>query len=405
MRRLGILGHGFVDWAGGLDFLRTVVDSLVATNEPVELHLLLPTRGPRLALRRAGGGLKRSVKKVLGRQVASVRRPEAPLIDEFATSLGSRLTAHRIDIGDEPIHACAHRLGLSALLPSLYPLPASLQVPWLGYIADFQHRHLPAYFSADECAARDRAYVDMLARARTVIVNSRAVARDATVFAPACNARIVALPFGAAPQPEWFEPDAVAPAAKHGIDGPYFMVCNQFWQHKDHATAWRAFARLLHEEPSAHLVCTGETSDYRHPGHFENLQRSAEALGIARRLHVLGLLSKREQVQLLRCAVAVLQPTLYEGGPGGGAVYDAVALGVPAIVSDLPVNTEIDEPGVAFFRAGDDLALADAMRTALRSQEPRPDARTLIEAGRRRRAACGRVLLDAIAANPLGDLR
>ena len=27
----------------------------------------------------------------------------------------------------------------------------------------------------------------------------------------------------------------------HGAD--YFIVCNQFWIHKDHATAFRAFAR------------------------------------------------------------------------------------------------------------------------------------------------------------------
>lgn len=401
MMRLGVLGHGFIDWAGGIDFLDTVVDSLLAAEERVELHLMLPVRGKRLALRQGMRRVKRAIRNAVGLPVPTFRSPESHLIDEFAAAFGGSVAVHRIDIGERALMAAGRRLRLQALLPALRPLAAAAPVPWLGYIADFQHRHLPSYFSASECAARDAAYADMLTRARTVIVNSRAVARDALAFAPNCRARIVALPFGAAPRRDWFDHTTTGPEGPlqvHGIEGPYFLISNQFWQHKDHATAWRAFARIASEHPTARLVCTGETSDYRNPQHFDALQRSAADLGISARLHILGLLAKREQIALMRRAVAVIQPTLYEGGPGGGAVYDAVALGVPAIVSNLEVNSEIAEPGITLFPAGDDLALAEAMRHALRATTPRPDADALIRAGRRRRRACGQVLLEAIHA-------
>jgi hypothetical protein len=69
------------------------------------------------------------------------------------------------------------------------------------------------------------------------------------------------------------------------------------------------------------------------------------------------------------------------------------------MLSDIPVNREIEEPGVSFFRSGNASDLAASMRDALdRPPPPRPDRATLIESGRRRRAACGQVLLQAIEA-------
>jgi glycosyltransferase involved in cell wall biosynthesis len=146
-------------------------------------------------------------------------------------------------------------------------------------------------------------------------------------------------------------------------------------------------------------VCTGDTSDFRDMNHFPLLTAMAGQLGIAPRLHVLGLVPKREQIALLRGARALIQPTLSEGGPGGGAAYDAVSLGVPALLSDIPVNREIHDRGVQFFRVGDAGDLASKMRDAL--DQPvlaRPDPAALIALGRERRAACGQVLLRAIAA-------
>ena len=74
---------------------------------------------------------------------------------------------------------------------------------------------------------------------------------------------------------------------------------------------------------------------------------------------MLGFIPKPDQIRLMREAVAVVQPTLFEGGPGGGSIYNAIALGRPVIVSDLPVNREIESSGDSLFRPSRSRGLAE----------------------------------------------
>lgn len=398
MRRIGLLGHNFIDWAGGLEFLRMMMASLQAVDEPLELHVLLPVRGPRVALHGVLRRLRRAAARLLGRGVASSYAPTTADVRQAFERVNGAVHLHRIDTGAAALRHAASRLGLEALIPAFHPLEPSAGRPWVGYIYDFQHRHLPHLFSDQERASRDRQFDAMLARAAVIVVNARAVERDARAFRPDSAARIVAMPINASPPPEWFDGDVPATQARYGLAGPYLIICNQFWIHKDHRTAFDAFARIAAEFPDVRLVCTGATSDYRNPRHLEELLAFARERGIGARVHVLGLIPKQDQVDLVRGARAVVQPTLSEGGPGGGAAYDAIALGVPALVSDIPVNLEIEEPGVSFFRAGDPQALADAMRALLGAlPQPMRSPAALMAAGAERRRRCGLALLQAIA--------
>ncbi|MFY9512608.1 MAG: glycosyltransferase family 1 protein [Rubrivivax sp.] len=398
MTRIGILGHRFIEWGGGLDFLRMVCASLHATGEPLQLHLLLPTRGPRaaaLALAHQAQGL---LLQALGRGSMAAFAPAHDIVLDAVADTGGEVQIHTIDAGDAALLRAAARLALDVVLPAFDPLPPGATLPWVGYVYDFQHLHLPQLFTPEDRAKRDRNFARLLDRADVVIANARAVADDARRFRPQSQARIVALPFSAAPAPAWLDIDVGAVCARHGLQQPYFIVCNQFWVHKDHGTAFRAFAQVAAAHPDVHLVCTGATSDHRSPAHFETLMQFVAAHGLQPRVHVLGLIPKREQIALVRAALALVQPTLSEGGPGGGAVYDAVSLGVPALVSDIAVNREIDEPEVRFFRAGDADDLARGMHAALQAGSvPAPSSDDLLRRGRQRRAQCGQALLQAIA--------
>jgi glycosyltransferase involved in cell wall biosynthesis len=107
---------------------------------------------------------------------------------------------------------------------------------------------------------------------------------------------------------------------------------------------------------------------------------------------------KRDQIQIMKHACAVIQPALLEGGPGGGSVYDAVSLDVPAIISDIPVNREVEGPAIEFFPAGQAAALADKMKARLAAPHRRASPNELITAGQRRRAKCAAVLWSAVDA-------
>ena len=120
-------------------------------------------------------------------------------------------------------------------------------------------------------------------------------------------------------------------------------------------------------------------------------------MGILDRIHFLGHIPKQDQIGIMNGAIAVIQPTLFEGGPGGGAVYDAVAIGVPAILSDIPVNLEIvGEANLLYFKAGDASDLTEKMKTVLTSPVKRSNPEELLETGRVRIEKLGETLIEAI---------
>lgn len=396
MMRIGMLGHGFVEWMGGVDFLRMIIDSLLAADPTLELHLLVPNSGPLYQARSWLRRIKRLGLESMGRPVGKHQPPGQQIINELMFEFGGRLRLHQIDIGERAIRRASVRLQLDVLLPSIVPLK-NQSLPWIGYLPDFQHAYYPEFFSEREIIRRNIVFRRMLESASHLIVNAHAVANDIDRFYPMHRARIIVLPFSASPNPRWLElgpPDLNS----YGINGPYFIISNQFWQHKDHKTAWYALALLMRQRPEVKLVCTGSTQDYRNPRYFEALVRLSSELGIDGHVVILGVVPKDEQIKLIRGSVALVQPTLFEGGPGGGAVFDAVSVGVPCIVSDVPINRELDHPGVSFFKAGDPVSLCEAMNMALDRYpfQKRPAPHELMAGGRERRRRCGRVLIDLV---------
>jgi glycosyltransferase involved in cell wall biosynthesis len=409
--RIGIVAEGLAEWQGGIDFLRMICDSLRLglAGETPELVLCYP-RLPALA------AAHQAVLPWRNWLVAGIGQGKRPPWRELVSRQRSESSAARIArvkdaIGELPVlrfrnddalAALARQQRLACLLPSFRALSPCVRTPWVGYLYDFQHRHLPHLFSAADRAQRDAQFAAMAARARYVLVNSRAAAGDCRHFLGSEGAKFVPLPFGAAPMPDWLaeRPDLLA---KYALPRRYFLVSNQFWTHKNHRLVFAALERLAHAPAAAELavVCTGSTVDARDSGYFPSLERMLAESGMAAKVRILGHIPKRDQIEIMKRAVALIQPTLFEGGPGGGAVYDAVSLGVPALVSDIPVNRELGGLGLAvkFFGPQDAAALADLMLEQLRDPAPaRQDATTLVALGRERRQAVGKVLAETIAA-------
>jgi glycosyltransferase involved in cell wall biosynthesis len=386
--RIGVLGHNFCLWYGGIDFLRLVTESLLVASTASDVCLVVPIKGTRYSTRLVARSLR---DQFLGKKA---NYPSTTEILEEVKSFHPLLKIHLVDAGPRALgHAC-HTAGIDVLLPSAYVQPYSLRTPWIGYLADFQHKHLPSLFSKSSSATRDRDFARMLTNASTIIVNSRAVASDAERFFPGHSARVFSLPFGAGvPREEPKSFDTLAGLYK--IESRYFIVSNQFWIHKDHATAFRAIAKLNRTHPDLVLVCTGEPSDPRDSGYFRSLGVLIKELNIEDRVKILGVVPKAHQLGLLQNSICLVQPTLSEGGPGGGSVFDAVGLGVRSLVSDIAVNLELTDRSVSFFVAGDSDDLVRGMLKVLEEPYTRPSGLDLRNAAIARRQACGQVLLAA----------
>jgi glycosyltransferase involved in cell wall biosynthesis len=196
----------------------------------------------------------------------------------------------------------------------------------------------------------------------------------------------------------WLEEGNPDLLERYNLPRRYFLISNQFWIHKSHITAFRALAMLSNDQSCAdiHLVCTGKMEDHRFPDHIRDLQQKIREVGIEGRVHLLGHIPKLDQIAIMKNSLAVLQPTLFEGGPGGGAVYDAVSLGVPAILSDIPVNREIkNEENLFYFKAGSPTDLAEAIRVFLKGDNRRPGKEELLLRGEQRKQLTRERLLEA----------
>ena len=95
-------------------------------------------------------------------------------------------------------------------------------------------------------------------------------------------------------------------------------------------------------------------------------------------------------------SLGVLQPTLFEGGPGGGAVHDAISLGVPSIVSDIPVNKEIKAENVYFFKTKDAEDLSKKMHNLIVNSPSKPSKEKLLLLRKENLLKTGRSLEEII---------
>ena len=372
-------------WQGGREFFRLAATSLCVSLEPGDrLAIVAPRLHDGFGFR-----LARVAKRVL------LRRASRAWIREELARKGQRSILRRL-LGRGFTYANASPSTFDVVGP-LGGLPYLLGgAAWLGYIPDLQHRRLPEMFSAAERDARDGHYRSILSHANAVVVNADAVRADLAEFYPDLPCPVTVLPFAPVAEADWLVADADV-LTRYRLSTPYFICSNQFWRHKNHGVIFDSMAIAAAAGDDVRFVFTNATQDYRHPGYFDDLMRQVARLGIGERVHILGLLPKIDQIQLMRNAVAVVQPSLFEGGPGGGSIYNAVALGVPTLVSDIPVNREIAHVITDYFDPRDPADLAQKLAAITARPRTVTVDRDLMAAGDRRLRDFGRALRAALA--------
>lgn len=351
MRTIGILTHVFSGWSGGTDFMRKLIFALKSVADEQNLRLIIIAEP--LYAYKSMRGPKRLWKKFLEKKLGRDLKPYPVFLDCGLPYVVAE---------KNQIKAVVQKEGIQCLIPNLAQTLAGEIPNTIGYLYDCQHKYLPHFFSPKQIEARDEFFVKMLAAHDKIIVNAQSAREDFIKFYGASEQKVYALPFAPILEPEYLQ-DTLADISEFSLPKRYFLISNQFWKHKDHTAAFTAFSHFVSapQYSDFQLVCTGATDDLRDPAYIESLHQLIHSLGMEAKIRLLGLIDKKKQIQIMKGAVAVVQPTLFEGGPGGGAVFEAITLGVPSIVSDIPTNREINEGEVSFFSAGDPEDLARKM--------------------------------------------
>jgi glycosyltransferase involved in cell wall biosynthesis len=271
-------------------------------------------------------------------------------------------------------------------------------VPWIGWIPDFQHKRLPNFFSEDELRRRDEGFQEIVNDADHIVVSSEDARGDLLRWFPTKPERVSAFPFVSVSDDQWYQQEPGKIAAQFQLPEKFLIFPSQFWVHKNHRVLFEAI-RILRDKGlnDICLVSTGHTNDYRHPEYFTSLQKLLAQNGLDAHVRILGLLPRDIQIQLFRRAVAVVQPSLFEGW--SALVEDARTLGKPIYVSDIPVHREQQPSKAVFFHPDRADELAEMVARDWPNLKPGPDLAEEDEARsemRRRALSFARLFLQIV---------
>lgn len=403
--KIAILGESLTSWGGGLDFLYLCTNALVfkEKTEPIELFVLIPKQDSLVwKLKDITRPYRYAVRDILNFQIPHWQRVNPIGITQVINRFDSIIDPMQIIfyVNHYDLSIKLQKIKPNVVIPvASHSLCLKISTPWIGYITDFQYAYYPHFFSSTSRKTIEINLKKIVGLSKAIIVNSKAVKSDIERFFPNTNCKIFPLPFSAAPNKNYLEQKNHRLADQYNLPSKYFLISNQFWVHKSHLTAFEAFAILitwLNPKENIGLICTGVDNN-RSSAYINSLKRRIGELSLNDKIDFLGYLPKKDQIQIMRGAIAVLQPTLFEGGPGGGAVYDAIAMGVPAIVSNIPVNLEIqNEERIFFFQSGSANDMALKMLDVIKRKFKPIDPKNLIDKGDRRTNLLGTALLEAI---------
>ncbi|WP_319587458.1 glycosyltransferase [uncultured Desulfobulbus sp.] len=230
----------------------------------------------------------------------------------------------------------------------------------LYWIPDFQHFYLPHLFTEGALAQRSRSFADIASANGILLLSSQTALKDFVSRYP--NARVKPRVWSFCSSLPNFDPANFRTVlARYRLPEKFVYIPNQFWKHKDHLTAFNALKLLNEKGICIPLVCTGYQGDYRAPEYFNTVKAYLEEHDLTQQVYLLGVIPRDNQMQIFRCAAAVLQPSLFEGW--STVIEDAKALGRPIVASNIAVHREqLDGvAGTTFFRASNPSDLADCL--------------------------------------------
>jgi glycosyltransferase involved in cell wall biosynthesis len=246
------------------------------------------------------------------------------------------------------------------------------------WIADFQYLHLPDLFPGLDVAKKSAEINRLVGESDMVVVSSQDALKDLrAIVTPANAAKARVLEFVSQPaRALGADVGSDTLETKYGFTGRYFFLPNQFWRHKNHVVVFEAIAALKRQGFDVLVLCTGWLRDPRFSKseYVDNLQKILTDNQLEGNIRLLGSIDYSDVLALSRHAIAVLNPSLFEGW--SSSVEEAKSIGKPVILSNLGVHIEQNPPGSRYFAPDDVNGLAAILREAWESWPDEIDAAT-----------------------------
>lgn len=344
--RIGLIFTGSIDWVGGLYYIHNIIRSLKELpDEKKPFLLIIPDWG------------------TPNEFVSSLGYPYARIFSPGEHSLSKRVynrVYKAVTSKNLYYDWLTRKFDLQWLYPfhDFRPELDSINDKKISWIYDFQHKHLPELFTQAEINRRETEFSLIIAKSQRIVVSSYDSMNQLNHFYPQTKASVLVLQFVSIIDkgkiPSW---DTLS--LKYKIEDPYFIVSNQFWQHKNHFVVLEALRLLKSKGKKVIVVFTGKESDHRNPGYFSRLKEYVSKHGLDEMTRFLGFISRDDQSGLMQNSIAVIQPSKFEGW--GTVVEDAKTLLRPVILSDIPVHREQMADKGYFFQPENAAELANKL--------------------------------------------
>ena len=120
------------------------------------------------------------------------------------------------------------------------------------------------------------------------------------------------------------------------------------------------------------VISTGQTKDSRNPSYFTELEHRVKTAGLSERFRFLGSVDYSHVTVLMKAAVCVINPSLFEGW--STVVEEAKTLGKRLLLSNIAVHQEQASERASYFPPHDADALAGLMGQVLNEYDQQVEA-------------------------------
>jgi len=250
--------------------------------------------------------------------------------------------------------AAAKADGLDVFFSPAYTCPLRLPVPRVTMVHDLSFFALPHEFGlVDGLRRRTLVKASVRASAR-VLAQSDFTRRELGAWFPDAAARVRTVPLGPDDDLPAGPPRAEARAAL-GAGGPVLLTVGSIFNRRRLPELLQAVAALRRTRPGLRLEVVGENRS--HP--FLDVDALVDRLGLGPHVRLSGFLSDAELALRYAAADVAVFLSDYEGF--GLGVLEAMARGLPAVVSRAPAMGEIYGEAALLVDPRDPFAVAGAV--------------------------------------------
>lgn len=338
-KKIGLVYQNNELWIGGTYYIQNLVSALntvadkhkplllIYTNSETEFQQIVQTGYPYLEFKKLE---KQNIPLSIGKRI----------INKLLLKLTGYEKYPRMEKFDTT--------GVDLIFPGSVHYQIHPLTKQLFWIPDFQEIHHPQFFQAADLEFRKQEHGFMAASMTPIVFSSQNALKDFKQLFKRQTGPTYVMQF-AVSHPELDDMNENELLAKFNLGKYYYIAPNQLWAHKNQKTVVEAL-RILKSNGKLNfqVAFTGKESDPRNPTYVSELKKMVKDFGLEEHVRFLGFIDRRDQLQLIKIAAGVIQPSLFEGW--STVVEDGKALRKMIVASDMAVHIEqLDDYPVKYF--------------------------------------------------------